>query len=94
VRNEHAPAQLCGGGPQQQPSGSGNGSQTPRCAGTSGCGCHPPHLATATIAGVFLTIFINYIDRTNLAFASVQMNEELGFSSTLYGLGAGIFFLV
>jgi ACS family tartrate transporter-like MFS transporter len=34
-----------------------------------------------------------WIDRTNLAIAALQMKQDLRFSSTAYGFGAGIFFL-
>ena len=34
-----------------------------------------------------------YLDRINVSFASLQMNKDLGFSASTYGLGAGIFFL-
>ena len=34
-----------------------------------------------------------YIDRVNVSFASTQMNLELGFSATVYGFGAGMFYL-
>lgn len=34
-----------------------------------------------------------YLDRTNLAFAAVQLSKELGLSCATYGLGAGLFFL-
>ncbi|CAM4222097.1 MFS transporter [Bordetella muralis] len=34
-----------------------------------------------------------YIDRVNVGFAKLQMLDELGFSETVYGLGAGIFFI-
>ncbi|KAG2496811.1 hypothetical protein HYH03_005218 [Edaphochlamys debaryana] len=34
-----------------------------------------------------------YIDRTNLAFASIQLNRDLGFNAQVYGLGSGLFFL-
>jgi D-galactonate transporter len=37
--------------------------------------------------------FIAYLDRVNLSFAALKMNSELGFSATVYGAGAGIFFL-
>lgn len=37
--------------------------------------------------------FIAYLDRVNVGFAALQMNDALGFSSTVYGRGAGIFFL-
>jgi MFS transporter, ACS family, tartrate transporter len=34
-----------------------------------------------------------YMDRVNISFASLQMNRDLHFSATIYGLGAGFFFL-
>jgi ACS family tartrate transporter-like MFS transporter len=34
-----------------------------------------------------------YIDRANISFASLQMNRDLKFSATVYGFGAGLFFL-
>jgi len=34
-----------------------------------------------------------YMDRVNISFASLQMNRVLHFSATVYGLGAGFFFL-
>jgi MFS transporter, ACS family, tartrate transporter len=34
-----------------------------------------------------------YMDRVNISFASLQMNRELHFSATVYGFGAGLFFL-
>ncbi len=36
---------------------------------------------------------IAYLDRVNVGFAKLQMMDELGFSNTVYGLGAGIFFV-
>ncbi len=36
---------------------------------------------------------VAYIDRVNISFAALQMNHDLGFSATTYGLGAGLFFL-
>ena len=42
---------------------------------------------------LFLLYIFAYLDRINVGFASLQMNEALGFSSAVYGLGAGIFFL-
>lgn len=36
---------------------------------------------------------VAYIDRVNIGFAALQMNEDLGLSSAMYGFGAGIFFL-
>ena len=34
-----------------------------------------------------------YMDRVNIGFAALQMNADLGFSATVYGLGGGLFFL-
>jgi len=34
-----------------------------------------------------------YLDRVNVGFAKLQMLHDLGFSETVYGLGAGIFFI-
>src|SRR6201991_1982721 len=34
-----------------------------------------------------------YMDRVNISFASLQMNRDLNFSATVYGFGAGLFFL-
>ena len=36
---------------------------------------------------------MGFIDRSNVGFAALTMNRDLGFSPTIYGLGAGIFFL-
>jgi ACS family tartrate transporter-like MFS transporter len=36
---------------------------------------------------------IAFMDRVNISFAAVQMNHQLKFSATVYGLGAGLFFL-
>src|ERR1700677_3087884 len=34
-----------------------------------------------------------YMDRVNISFAALQMNRDLHFSATVYGFGAGLFFL-
>ncbi|HZB87863.1 MAG TPA: MFS transporter [Terracidiphilus sp.] len=34
-----------------------------------------------------------YIDRINISFASLRMNADLHFSATIYGMGAGLFFI-
>jgi MFS transporter, ACS family, tartrate transporter len=36
---------------------------------------------------------INYLDRTNVSFAALTMNKDIGLTATQYGRGAGIFFL-
>jgi ACS family tartrate transporter-like MFS transporter len=42
---------------------------------------------------VMLLYFIAFIDRVNIGFAALTMNKDLGFSPTVFGFGAGIFFL-
>ena len=42
---------------------------------------------------LFVLYICAYLDRINIGFASLQMNEALGFSAAVYGFGAGIFFL-
>jgi sugar phosphate permease len=34
-----------------------------------------------------------HLDRINIGFAKMQMSADLGFSDTVYGLGAGLFFV-
>ena len=36
---------------------------------------------------------IAYIDRVNIGFAAITMKEDLGFTASILGFGAGIFFL-
>ncbi|BEG74978.1 MFS transporter [Achromobacter xylosoxidans] len=42
---------------------------------------------------LFLCYVCAYLDRINVAFAKLQMSQDLGFSDAVYGLGAGIFFV-
>ncbi len=42
---------------------------------------------------IMLLYFIAFLDRVNIGFAALTMNQDLGFSPTVFGLGAGIFFL-
>jgi ACS family tartrate transporter-like MFS transporter len=42
---------------------------------------------------VMLLYFVAFIDRVNIGFAALTMNKDLGFSPTVFGFGAGIFFL-
>jgi ACS family tartrate transporter-like MFS transporter len=40
-----------------------------------------------------LLLLVNSIDRTNVGFAALTMNKDLGFSPTVFGLRAGVFFI-
>jgi ACS family tartrate transporter-like MFS transporter len=42
---------------------------------------------------MLLVTFFNALDRTNVSFAALQMNRDLGFDSRTYGNGVGLFFL-
>ena len=42
---------------------------------------------------IALAYLCAYTDRVNVSFAAAQMNADLGFSATIYGLGGGLFFL-
>jgi ACS family tartrate transporter-like MFS transporter len=75
---------------------------------TAGGASAPPHsIADDTAAGAsaqrkaslrLLPIIcvgygLAFIDRINISFASLRMNSDLHFSATVYGLGAGLFFV-
>lgn len=42
---------------------------------------------------LFLCYILSYLDRVNVGFAKLQMMNDLHFSETVYGIGAGIFFI-
>jgi D-galactonate transporter len=66
---------------------------------------HPGHPATVEVESLYKKVFwrfvpfimlcyvVAYLDRVNVGFAKLQMSQDLGFSETVFGLGAGIFFL-
>ena len=68
---------------------------TPSAAGFS------PEFERATYAKVtrrmmpflFLCYVLAYVDRVNVGFAKLQMQQDLGMSDTVYGAAAGIFFI-
>nr|WP_315249129.1 MFS transporter [uncultured Duganella sp.] len=42
---------------------------------------------------IFVCYLFNYLDRVNVGFAKLEMLDALKLSNTVYGLGAGIFFI-
>lgn len=42
---------------------------------------------------MFLLYIVNYLDRVNVGFAAMDIQRDLHFSNTVYGFGAGIYFL-
>ena len=37
---------------------------------------------------LFVSYFVCYLDRINVGFAALTMNKDLGFTATIYALGA------
>jgi D-galactonate transporter len=50
-------------------------------------------ITTRLVPFLFICYLAAYLDRVNVGFAKLQMSSELKFSETVYGFGAGIFFL-
>jgi MFS family permease len=50
-------------------------------------------VAIRIIPILLLSNFIAYLDRTNVSFAALEMNRDLGFTPSVYGLGAGLYFI-
>jgi ACS family tartrate transporter-like MFS transporter len=42
---------------------------------------------------LMICYFAAFLDRVNIGFAALTMNQDLGFSASAFGFGAGIFFL-
>lgn len=40
---------------------------------------------------LFLIYVVAYLDRVNVSFAQLQLEDDLGFSDSIFGIGAGIF---
>ncbi|WP_147159129.1 MFS transporter [Novosphingobium sediminis] len=50
-------------------------------------------IAWRTLPLILLSYFVALVDRANISFAATTMNADLGFSETIYGIGASAFFL-
>jgi MFS transporter, ACS family, tartrate transporter len=50
-------------------------------------------IAWRLIPYMFLLYIVAYMDRVNVGFAAMDIKRQLNFSDTVYGTGAGIFFL-
>jgi Major Facilitator Superfamily len=42
---------------------------------------------------LFACYILEYVDRVNVGFAKLRMQTDLGMSDTVYGIGAGLFFV-
>jgi ACS family tartrate transporter-like MFS transporter len=59
---------------------------------------HPDNIPIAKVFKQLLPMllacyFIAFLDRVNVGFAAADMSRDLGFNATIYGVGAGIFFV-
>lgn len=52
-----------------------------------------PAFATASLPLLFAGYLLNFLDRTNISYAQLQMGADLGISLAAYGFGAGLFFI-
>src|SRR6201993_1447449 len=50
-------------------------------------------LTRRLIPFMFLLYIVSYLDRINVGFAALQLNQALNFDPAVYGLGAGLFFI-
>src|SRR5438046_2069350 len=60
-------------------------------ANTCHMGC--PHNAHRFCAHSGRTLDLNYLDRTNIAYATLGMKGDLGLSDSVFGTASGIFFI-
>jgi len=68
---------------------------TPRQLDSDGMGKHLLHrIGWRLLPFLFLLYVVAYLDRINVGFAALQMKDQLGFSDTAYGAGAGFVFFV
>lgn len=51
------------------------------------------HISLRLLPFLFTLYIVNYLDRTNVAYAALGMSRDLKFSDSVFGLGAGIFFI-
>src|SRR5471032_1790508 len=42
---------------------------------------------------LFLCYILSYVDRVNVSFAKLQMQQDLNMSDTMYGIVMGVFFI-
>ncbi len=71
----------------------GIGNETERSRSSNGDEVTRRKVARRILPFLFISYFIAYLDRANVAFAYGPMTRDLGFSDAVYGLGTGLFFL-
>src|SRR3954463_9872659 len=51
------------------------------------------HITRRLAPFLFVLYVLNYLDRVNISYAALQMTGDLHFSNSVFGFGAGIFFI-
>jgi ACS family tartrate transporter-like MFS transporter len=51
------------------------------------------HIAGRLLPFLFILYVIAFLDRVNVSYAALKMSHELGFSDSVFGFGAGMFFV-
>src|SRR5205085_8990660 len=51
------------------------------------------HIARRILPFLLLLYIVAFMDRVNVAYATLEMSHDLGFSDRVFGFGAGIFFI-
>src|SRR2546423_1046241 len=52
-----------------------------------------PRMAWRLLPFLFLLYVANYLDRTNIAYATLGMKGDLGLTDSVFGTASGIFFI-
>jgi MFS transporter, ACS family, tartrate transporter len=52
-----------------------------------------PKVTRRLLPFLFILYIVCFLDRVNVGFAALQMNQDLGLTPAVYGFGAGVFFL-
>ncbi|MFX9873591.1 MFS transporter [Acinetobacter baumannii] len=50
-------------------------------------------ISSRIIPFLIILFIMAFLDRTNIGFAALHMNDAIGITQTIFGLGAGVFFL-
>lgn len=76
-----------------------SGTQSPMLGGLQAASAEGPQAAVyrkvtwRIVPFLMLCYVVAYLDRVNVGFANLQMLHDLQFSDTIFGLGAGMFFI-
>jgi ACS family tartrate transporter-like MFS transporter len=69
------------------------GSATPMASNSAPAEAALARVRRKLLPFLFVLYIIAYMDRINVGFASLRMNQDLGLSDAVFGMGAGLFFI-